>query len=190
MKIQGQNPAPATSKAKVHEIKSPGSFARIKPTGSFARRMVLIGLLALSTASAIKAQVTQIEFADDSVAMGFFCSAYAEQMKKASQTPATLEFIGTFEVFIPINPSSELKIRDSCNNDTITLNAAEQKQLLQEPRPLFVENGTYLFTYILPQYLNSTGLFNTTGDGDLIQQGRLKVFKKKQPAKAPSDSLK
>ena len=183
MIFQKQKPASAIGKTKAHKI---------KPPGSFARRMVLIGFLALKAASAIAqvTPVTQIEFPDDSVAMGFFCSAYAEQMKKANKTPATLDFIGTFEVFIPTNPSAELKIRDSCNNDTITLNAAEQRQLLQEPRPLFVENGTYLFAYNLPQYVNETGCFNTTGDGDLIQQGRLKAFKKKQPAKAPSDSSK
>jgi len=190
MKIQKQIPALAAGKHKTSKIKLPSRLARIKPTGSFARKTVLLGLLALSAVSAANAQdtiapVTQIEFPDDSVAMRFFCSAYAGQMKAANKIPAILEFIGAFEVFIPGSPSAELKI-----SNEIALTAAEQKQLRQAPHPAFTENGTYLFTYILPQYLDSAGSFNTTGDGGLIQQGRLKVFKEKQPAKVPSDSSK
>ena len=131
--------------------------------GSFVRKTVLVGTFVLATSSLLNAQVKQILFPKDSLNQGikFTRALYLADKRQSNQTPAPLEFVGSFEGGISKDPHTKLKL----NND-IALSVAEQKALLQKP---FFENDTHVFFYVTPKEL----------DGVLIFNGSLDVFKKK-----------
>lgn len=132
--------------------------------GKVIRKAAFFTLLATTTPALLNAQVQQIWFPKDSTGGNIKIAklVYIEQKKEANQIPATIEFVGGFQISIFQNDIyKKLKI-----NDDITLSISEQKLLFQKT---FVENDKYVFFYTPP----------VDYGGVRVYLGGLNVFKKK-----------